>query len=153
MGDSPASAATSLSMYDHAEYDAESTSSMNIDAVKLFVGQVPRTMVENDLRPILEQFGEVYDCVIIRDKINGTHRGCAFVTYCHRDAADSAIEALHNKVILPTSTNPLQVRPAEGQAGGESEMKFLFYVNYSNIHNISLIVLPFFYGYCSLSRT
>ncbi|RQM27616.1 hypothetical protein B5M09_007243 [Aphanomyces astaci] len=87
------------------------------DAVKLFVGQVPRTMDEDELRPILENFGPLYDIVIIRDKISGAHRGCAFVTYCTRDAAEAAIDTLHNQVTLPMSPNPLQVRPAEGQAG------------------------------------
>ncbi|KDO32966.1 hypothetical protein SPRG_02658 [Saprolegnia parasitica CBS 223.65] len=93
------------------------------DAVKLFVGQVPRNMEEAALRPILEAFGPLYDIVIIRDKVSGTHRGCAFVTFCSRDAADAAIETLHNQVTLPMSSNPLQVRPAEGQAGASQEHK------------------------------
>ncbi|OQS06212.1 CUG-BP- and ETR-3-like factor [Thraustotheca clavata] len=93
------------------------------DAVKLFVGQVPRSMEEADLRPILEAFGPLYDIVIIRDKVSGAHRGCAFVTFCTRDAADAAIETLHNQVTLPMSSNPLQVRPAEGQAGASQEHK------------------------------
>ncbi|EQC36909.1 hypothetical protein SDRG_05737 [Saprolegnia diclina VS20] len=93
------------------------------DAVKLFVGQVPRNMEEADLRPILEAFGPLYDIVIIRDKVSGTHRGCAFVTFCSRDAAEAAIETLHNQVTLPLSSNPLQVRPAEGQAGASQEHK------------------------------
>ncbi|RHY05704.1 hypothetical protein DYB25_010934 [Aphanomyces astaci] len=93
------------------------------DAVKLFVGQVPRTMDEDELRPILENFGPLYDIVIIRDKISGAHRGCAFVTYCTRDAAEAAIDTLHNQVTLPMSPNPLQVRPAEGQAGASQEHK------------------------------
>lgn len=86
--------------------------------VKLFVGQVPRTMEEDDLRPVLEAFGPVEDLVIIRDKLTGAHRGCAFASFFTREAAEQAIAELHNKVTLPQSINPLQVRPAEGQAGG-----------------------------------
>ncbi|CAH0521699.1 unnamed protein product [Peronospora belbahrii] len=91
--------------------------------VKLFVGQVPRTMEENDLRPVLEVFGPLEDLVIIRDKITGAHRGCAFVSYFTHDAAEKAVHELHNKVTLPQSINPLQVRPAEGQAGASQEHK------------------------------
>lgn len=88
--------------------------------VKLFIGQVPRTMEEDDLRPVLEAFGAIEDLVIIRDKLTGAHRGCAFASFYARDAAERAVAELHNKVTLPQSINPLQVRPAEGQAGGAS---------------------------------
>ncbi|GMF50259.1 unnamed protein product [Phytophthora fragariaefolia] len=121
---------------DAPPYDAEppaeplaSPSAASADAyagdgpVKLFVGQVPRTMEEDDLRPVLEVFGPLEDLVIIRDKITGAHRGCAFASYFSRDAADKAVHELHNKVTLPQSINPLQVRPAEGQAGASQEHK------------------------------
>ncbi|CAI5737946.1 unnamed protein product [Hyaloperonospora brassicae] len=91
--------------------------------VKLFVGQVPRTMEEDALRPVLEAFGALDDLVIIRDKLTGAHRGCAFASYVSADAADRAVQELHNKVVLPQSLNPLQVRPAEGQAGASQEHK------------------------------
>ncbi|EEY62171.1 CUG-BP- and ETR-3-like factor, putative [Phytophthora infestans T30-4] len=121
---------------DTSPYDMEGASvdpSVNVDAyadpqqhngpVKLFVGQVPRTMEEDDLRPVLEVFGPLEDLVIIRDKITGAHRGCAFASYFTRDAAEKAVQELHNKVTLPQSINPLQVRPAEGQAGASQEHK------------------------------
>lgn len=91
--------------------------------VKLFVGQVPRTMEEDDLRPVLEVFGPLEDLVVIRDKLTGAHRGCAFASFYSREAAEKAIDELHNKVTLPNSINPLQVRPAEGQAGASQEHK------------------------------
>lgn len=91
--------------------------------VKLFVGQVPRTMDEDQLRPVLEVFGPIEDLVIIRDKLTGAHRGCAFASYFSREDAEKAISELHNKVTLPDSINPLQVRPAEGQAGASQEHK------------------------------
>ncbi|EGZ06832.1 hypothetical protein PHYSODRAFT_353005 [Phytophthora sojae] len=124
-----------VSPYDAAEADPSAASpraSSSSDAyadqqhsgpVKLFVGQVPRTMEEDDLRPVLEVFGPLEDLVIIRDKITGAHRGCAFASYFTRDAAEKAVQELHNKVTLPQSINPLQVRPAEGQAGASQEHK------------------------------
>ncbi|KAK2715388.1 hypothetical protein QYM36_010115 [Artemia franciscana] len=41
------------------------------DAIKMFVGQVPRTMDENDIRNMFEEFGEVYQINVLRDKISG----------------------------------------------------------------------------------
>ncbi|CAH0486504.1 unnamed protein product [Peronospora farinosa] len=103
---------------------SESYTDQSIDGpVKLFVGQVPRTMEEDDLRPVLEVYGPLEDLVIIRDKITGAHRGCAFASYFTRDAAEKAVQELHNKITLPQSINPLQVRPAEGQAGASQEHK------------------------------
>lgn len=32
-------------------------------------------MDEDDLRPVFEEFGEIFDLAVIRDKISGLHRG------------------------------------------------------------------------------
>ncbi|CEG39072.1 cug-bp-and etr-3-like [Plasmopara halstedii] len=121
---------------DVSQYDVEVDGADNVEGyvetyveqqpsgpVKLFVGQVPRNMEEDDLRPVLEVYGQLEDLMIIRDKITGAHRGCAFASYFTRDAAEKAVIELHNKVTLPHSINPLQVRPAEGQAGASQEHK------------------------------
>lgn len=86
-----------------------STASKDEDAVKLFVGQIPKDMGEEDLRPVFAEFGSIFDLTVIRDKTTGHHRGCAFLTYSSKPAADAALEALHNKVKLPNAQNALQV--------------------------------------------
>ncbi len=45
------------------------------DAVKLFVGQVPKTFEEKDLQPYLDPFGEIHELSILRDKLNLSHKG------------------------------------------------------------------------------
>ncbi|XP_053997938.1 CUGBP Elav-like family member 2 [Hylaeus anthracinus] len=66
------------------------------DNIKMFVGQVPHDMDENDLRKLFEEFGRVHQINILRDKITGSHRGCCFVTFYTRKAALDAQNALHN---------------------------------------------------------
>lgn len=47
----------------------------DIDAIKLFVGQVPKTFEEKDLRPYLEQYGAIHELSILRDKLTKVHKG------------------------------------------------------------------------------
>ncbi|CAG0882601.1 unnamed protein product [Cyprideis torosa] len=39
------------------------------DGIKMFVGQVPKSMDEKDLKKMFEEFGEVYQINVLRDKV------------------------------------------------------------------------------------
>merc|ERR550519_1000839 len=78
------------------------------DAIKMFVGQVPRSMDEDALKTFFEEFGPVYQLNVLRDKSNGVSRGCCFVTFFKRKHALDAQNALHNVKTMPgVSPHPL----------------------------------------------
>ncbi|XP_070492178.1 CUGBP Elav-like family member 2 isoform X2 [Chironomus tepperi] len=92
------------------------------DYIKMFVGQVPRSMDEAQLREMFEEFGRVHTINVLRDKSTGLSKGCCFVTFYTRKAALKAQDALHNIKTLVGMHHPIQMKPADSENRNERKL-------------------------------
>lgn len=59
---------------------------------EVFCGKIPKDMYEDELIPLFEQCGTIWDLRLMMDPMTGTNRGYAFVTFTTRDAAQQAVQ-------------------------------------------------------------
>jgi len=60
--------------------------------LKLFIGGVPRTVHDDEYMEYFSSFGELDDCILMRDQ-DGVCRGFGFVTYRNQESYDNVMAA------------------------------------------------------------
>ncbi|MFQ5722700.1 MAG: RNA recognition motif domain-containing protein [Candidatus Aminicenantales bacterium] len=63
-------------------------------SVQIYVGNLAYRMREDALRGLFEQFGEVTDVKIIKDRLTGRSKGFGFVEMTEKEDAEKAIQKL-----------------------------------------------------------
>eukprot|EP01105_Mastigella_eilhardi_P009807 TRINITY_DN2295_c0_g2_i1.p1 TRINITY_DN2295_c0_g2~~TRINITY_DN2295_c0_g2_i1.p1 ORF type:complete len:559 (-),score=90.03 TRINITY_DN2295_c0_g2_i1:87-1763(-) len=83
------------------------------DAVaKLFVGKLPPSVTEDELRRAFEPFGRVLEVILLRER-DGSCKGCGFVKLPSRAEGDAAIASLNGKLKLDGSSSEAVVKYAD----------------------------------------
>jgi RNA recognition motif-containing protein len=82
-------------------------------AKKLYVGGVPYSSTDADLRDAFSQAGEVVSATIIMDRMSGRSKGFGFVEMATDDAASKAIEMWNGKDFQGRKLTVNEARPMQ----------------------------------------
>jgi len=66
---------------------------------QVFIGKLPRDMYEDELVPLIEPHGQIYDLRIMVDPFTGLNKGFAFATFTTKEGAQAAVKAMENREV------------------------------------------------------
>lgn len=66
---------------------------------QIFIGKLPRDMYEDELVPLFEPHGTIYDLRIMVDALSGLNKGFAFCTFTTKEGAQAAVKAMDKKEV------------------------------------------------------
>ena len=90
---------------------------------KLYVGNLPYSMRDDDLQQHFAAFGEVSSAKVMMDRDTGRSKGFGFVEMGSRDEAQAAIRGMNGqsfegRALVVNEARPREERPAGGFGGG-----------------------------------
>lgn len=86
--------------------------------MNIYVGNLPYTTAEDDLRQAFEQYGQVQKVNIIKDKFSGESRGFGFVEMANHDEGMAALQELNGADMGGRKLNVSEARPRTENRGG-----------------------------------
>ncbi len=86
--------------------------------MKIYVGNLPYEVTEEDLRQEFGAFGEITSANIITDKYSGRPKGFGFVEMATKSEAEAAITGLNGKTLKERTIVVNEARPRTDRGGG-----------------------------------
>ncbi len=86
--------------------------------MKIYVGNLPYGIGEDDIRKVFEPFGEVGEVNIIIDRMSGRSKGFGFVEMPNDDEAQKALTDLNGTDFGGRQLNVNKARPRVERDGG-----------------------------------
>ncbi len=84
----------------------------------VYVGNLDFGASEQDIRTLFEQYGQVDNVSLVRDKFSGQSRGFAFVEMSNDSEADTAIQNLNGHPLGKRNLTVNEARPKVERSGG-----------------------------------
>jgi len=83
---------------------------------KLYIGNLPYSVTDDQLMELFVQYGEVESAVVISDRATGRSKGFGFVEYSEDAAADAAMAEMDGKEMDGRALRVSEARPQEPRA-------------------------------------
>uniref|UniRef100_A0A8C2Z9E2 RRM domain-containing protein n=1 Tax=Cyclopterus lumpus TaxID=8103 RepID=A0A8C2Z9E2_CYCLU len=80
---------------------------------EIFIGKIPRDLFEDELVPLFEKAGPIWDLRLMMDPLSGLNRGYAFVTFCTKEAKNRGF------CFLEYEDHKTSIQPEESPPGGQ----------------------------------
>ena len=84
--------------------------------MNIYVGNLPYSLTEDELRSLFAQFGEVASVNIINDRYTGQSKGFGFVEMPSQEEAEEAISSLNDTSVQGRNVKVSQARPQKDRA-------------------------------------
>ena len=84
--------------------------------MNIYVGNLPYSVSEDDLRNMFGEFGEVSSANIITDRYTGQSKGFGFVEMPSQEEAEEAISNLNDSSVQGRNVKVSQARPRKDNA-------------------------------------
>ena len=85
---------------------------------KLYVGNLPYSTTEDELRNLFSQAGTVASVAVIKDRDTGQSKGFAFVEMSNQVEAEKAISMFNGRSMGQREMRVSLARPRDDRAGG-----------------------------------
>ncbi len=82
-------------------------------SIKLYVGNLPYSFGDNELRELFSQFGEISEANVIKDKYSGRSKGFGFVTFSEKSDGEKAISEMNDKEVQGRALKVNEARPLD----------------------------------------
>ncbi|MBM4293567.1 MAG: RNA-binding protein [Deltaproteobacteria bacterium] len=86
--------------------------------MKLYVGNLPHQLTEDQLKELFAEAGEVVSAKIITDRMTGEPRGFGFVEMATKAEGQRAISSINGKNVEGRTLKVNEARPQERRGGG-----------------------------------
>lgn len=79
--------------------------------MRIYVGNLPYSATDEDLREAFGEFGELTSAEVVKDKFSGQSKGFGFVEMPNNADADQAIKSLNDTMLKGRKLTVNEARP------------------------------------------
>ena len=84
---------------------------------KMYVGNIPYSVTEEDLRELFSEYGEIESLKIMQDHFTNRSKGFGFIEMVNEEDAKRAIATLNGKDFKGKSLTVAEARPQQKRQG------------------------------------